>query len=233
MHGTQTHVFRLQVQNQNICGGQQVSSARCWYTRQKVQPLLHKDSRGWAPWHRIPFQIKHPGGSVGGTGAQGLWPMNRQKDLDQDGSQESQEHGAAERAPAHGLWATEEAQPYASPSAGHRQPRPAGSDIQKSLNAYGQAFQACPKGREGSGYIPSYSPRDRHLASIRVLKKASGARATGPQGILGVVVSVGNVALVADRRRGGRMGGSLWPAFVTASWVAKGAQTTQSLPSRF
>lgn len=29
--------------------------------------------------------------------------MNRQKDLDQDGSQESQEHGAAERAPAHGL----------------------------------------------------------------------------------------------------------------------------------
>lgn len=31
MHGTQTHVFRLQVQNPNICGRQQVSSVRCWY----------------------------------------------------------------------------------------------------------------------------------------------------------------------------------------------------------
>lgn len=132
-----------------------------------------------------------------------------------------------------GCGATEEAQPYASPSAGHRQPRPADSDRQKSLNAYGQAFQACPKRRECSGYIPSYSPRDRHLASTRVLKKASSARATGPRGILGVVVSVGKVALVADRRRGGRMGGSLWSAVVMVSWVAKGAQTTQSLPSRF
>lgn len=59
------------------------------------------------------------------------------------------------------------------------------------------------------------------------------ARATGSQGILGVVVSVGKVALVADGRRGGWMGGSLWPAFVMASWVAKGAQTTQSPPSHF
>lgn len=73
----------------------------------------------------------------------------------------------------------------------------------------GQAFQACPKGREGSGYIRSYSPQARHLASIRVLKTATSARATRLQGILGVVVSVGKVALVADGRRGGRMGGSL------------------------
>lgn len=92
---------------------------------------------------------------------------------------------------------------------------------------------SCPKGREGSGYIPTYSPPARHLASIRVLKTASSARATGPQGILGVVVSVGKVALVTDGRREGRVGGSLWPAFVMASWVAKGAQTTQSPPSHF
>lgn len=128
-----------------------------------------------------------------------------------------------------GCGATEEAQPYASPSTGHRQPSPADSDRQKSLNAYGQAFQACPKRRECSGYIPSYSPRDRHLASTRVLKKASSARATGPRGILGVVVFVGKVALVAHRRRGGRMGGSLWSAVVMVSWVAKGAQTDNTI----